>query len=56
MTNVNCIDGRNPLRRLQEELDEAVIDAYGFSHDEDVSGSAPRAQPVYRRAGEGWAH
>lgn len=29
-------DGRNPLRGLQEELDEAVIDAYGFSHDEDV--------------------
>jgi hypothetical protein len=29
-------DGRNPLRVLQEELDEAVIEAYGFSQDEDV--------------------
>ncbi|HEX8121200.1 MAG TPA: DNA methyltransferase [Solirubrobacteraceae bacterium] len=28
--------GRNPLRTLQEKLDEAVAVAYGFSRDEDV--------------------
>jgi hypothetical protein len=28
--------GRNPLRKLQEELDEAVAAAYGFSQDDDV--------------------
>ena len=28
--------GRNPLRELQEELDEAVAQAYGFSRDDDV--------------------
>ena len=28
--------GRNPLRNLQEELDEAVAAAYGFSRDDDV--------------------
>ena len=28
--------GRNPLRKLQEELDEAVAVAYGFSPDDDV--------------------
>ena len=27
--------GRNPLRRLHEELDRAVAAAYGFSFDED---------------------
>jgi hypothetical protein len=28
--------GRNPLRTLQEELDAAVANAYGFSKDDDV--------------------
>jgi hypothetical protein len=28
--------GRNPLRKLQEDLDEAVSAAYGFSRDDDV--------------------
>jgi hypothetical protein len=28
--------GRNPLRNLQEELDEAVAGAYGFSQDDDL--------------------
>jgi hypothetical protein len=28
--------GRNPLRKLQEELDAAVAVAYGFSPDDDA--------------------
>lgn len=28
--------GRNPLRKLQEELDAAVAAAYGFSNDDDL--------------------